>query len=122
MVFVLATTNPEKVLPTIRSRTQHLEVHLFPADELEGLVDFVVADAWSSAQGRTYVLRTGGGSARDTLSALDRVVAAGGAPTPPTPSTSCSRRCATTTPAAPSWPSRSPTSRGRNPRRASASR
>ena len=82
MVFVLATTDPQKVLPTIRSRTQHFEVHLLPAVDLEGLVDFVVADAGLelSPEGRTYVLRTGGGSARDTLSALDRVVAAGGAP------------------------------------------
>ena len=82
VVFVLATTDPQKVLPTIRSRTQHFEVHLLPAVDLEGLVDFVVADAGLelSPEGRTYVLRTGGGSARDTLSALDRVVAAGGAP------------------------------------------
>ncbi len=82
VVFVLATTDPQKVLPTIRSRTQHFEVHLLPAVDLEGLVDFVVADAGLelSPESRTYVLRTGGGSARDTLSALDRVVAAGGAP------------------------------------------
>jgi len=82
VVFVLATTDPQKVLPTIRSRTQHFEVHLLPAVDLEGLVDFVVADAGLALtpEGRTYVLRTGGGSARDTLSALDRVVAAGGAP------------------------------------------
>ena len=82
VVFVLATTDPQKVLPTIRSRTQHFEVHLLPASDLEGLVDFVVADAGLelSPEGRTYVLRTGGGSARDTLSALDRVVAAGGVP------------------------------------------
>jgi DNA polymerase-3 subunit gamma/tau len=82
VVFVLATTDPQKVLPTIRSRTQHFEVHLLPAADLEGLVDFVVADAGLelTPEGRTYVLRAGGGSARDTLSALDRVVAAGGAP------------------------------------------
>ena len=82
VVFVLATTDPQKVLPTIRSRTQHFEVHLLPASDLEGLVDFVVADAGLelSPEGRTYVLRAGGGSARDTLSALDRVVAAGGVP------------------------------------------
>ena len=34
VVFVLATTDPQKVLPTIRSRTQHFEFHLLPADEL----------------------------------------------------------------------------------------
>ncbi|MBU6329262.1 MAG: DNA polymerase III subunit gamma/tau [Acidobacteria bacterium] len=82
VVFVLATTDPQKVLPTIRSRAQHFEVTLLPAADLEALVDFVVADAELelSAAGRAHVLRVGGGSARDTLSALDRVVAAGGVP------------------------------------------
>ncbi len=82
VIFVLATTDPQKVLPTIRSRTQHFEVHLLSAADLEGLVDYVVADAGLelSPEGRAYVLRVGAGSARDTLSALDRVVAAGGIP------------------------------------------
>ncbi len=82
VIFVLATTDPQKVLPTIRSRTQHFEVHLLSAADLEGLVDHVVADAGLelSSEGRAYVLRVGAGSARDTLSALDRVVAAGGIP------------------------------------------
>ena len=82
VIFVLATTDPQKVLPTIRSRTQHFEVHLLSAADLEGLVDYVVADAGLelSSEGRSYVLRVGAGSARDTLSALDRVVAAGGIP------------------------------------------
>ncbi|MEX1217707.1 MAG: DNA polymerase III subunit gamma/tau [Acidimicrobiales bacterium] len=82
VIFVLATTDPQKVLATIRSRTQHFEVHLLSAADLEGLVDHVVADAGLelSPEGRAYVLRVGAGSARDTLSALDRVVAAGGIP------------------------------------------
>ena len=82
VVFVLATTDPQKVLPTIRSRTQHFEVHLLPAADLASLVDDVAADAGLDIDGdaRAYVLRAGGGSARDTLSALDRVVAAGGVP------------------------------------------
>jgi len=82
VVFVLATTDPQKVLPTIRSRTQHFDVHLLSSADLEGLVDYIVADAQLelSPEGRAYILRIGAGSARDTLSALDRVVAAGGAP------------------------------------------
>jgi DNA polymerase-3 subunit gamma/tau len=82
VVFVLATTDPQKVLPTIKSRTQHFEVHLLPAHDLAELVDFVVDDAGLDvdAEGREYVLRVGAGSARDTLSALDQVAAAGGIP------------------------------------------
>ena len=82
VVFVLATTDPQKVLPTIRSRTQHFEVTLLSAADLGSLVDYVVADAELelSPEGRAHVLRAGAGSARDTLSALDRVVAAGGIP------------------------------------------
>lgn len=81
VVFVLATTDPHKVLPTIRSRTQHFELHLLPADELRALVDGIVADAGLEVgdEAIEYALRVGGGSARDTLSALDQVVAAGGA-------------------------------------------
>ena len=80
VVFVLATTDPHKVLPTIRSRTQHFELHLLPADDVRSLVDSVIVDAGLDvdADAIEYALRTGGGSARDTLSALDQVVAAGG--------------------------------------------
>jgi DNA polymerase-3 subunit gamma/tau len=82
VVFVLATTDPQKVLATIKSRTQHFDLHLLPAADLEALVDDVVKDAGLdlSPEGRDHVLRVGGGSARDTLSALDQVVAAGGVP------------------------------------------
>ncbi|HVX18386.1 MAG TPA: DNA polymerase III subunit gamma/tau [Acidimicrobiales bacterium] len=80
VVFVLATTDPEKVLRTIRSRTQHLEFHLLPADELAEHVRWVAGDAGLDVDDDAvaHVLRAGGGSARDTLSALDQVVAAGG--------------------------------------------
>jgi DNA polymerase-3 subunit gamma/tau len=80
VVFILATTDPEKVLPTIRSRTQHLEFRLLPAAELEAHVRWIIQDAGLevSEEGIAQALREGGGSARDTLSALDRIVAAGG--------------------------------------------
>ena len=45
VVFVLATTDPQKVRDTIRSRTQHLRFHLLPADELAEHVRWVAADA-----------------------------------------------------------------------------
>jgi DNA polymerase-3 subunit gamma/tau len=80
VVFVLATTDPQKVSDTIRSRTQHLEFHLLPADVLESLVrDIATADGLDvSAEALDTVVRQGAGSARDTLSALDQVVTAGG--------------------------------------------
>ena len=86
VVFVLATTEPHKVVQTIRSRTQPFEFHLLPADELEEHVRWVIADAELDIAADElddavhYVLRQGGGSARDTLSALDLVAAAGGVP------------------------------------------
>lgn len=82
VVFVLATTDPQKVLPTIRSRTQHYDVHLLTADELTELAEFVIADAGLEVpEGTvTYVVTAGAGSARDMESALDQVVAAGGLP------------------------------------------
>ena len=81
VVFILATTDPQKVLPTIRSRTQHFEFRLLPADELRGprpLGHRATPASRSSEAGIAQVLREGGGSARDTLSVLDRIVAAGG--------------------------------------------
>src|SRR5215831_1659282 len=82
VVFVLATTDPQKVLPTIRSRSQAFELHLLAADELAELAEFVIDDAGVEVPEGTvdYVVRAGAGSARDMLSALDQVVAAGGIP------------------------------------------
>ena len=83
-MFVLATTEPHKVVQTIRSRTQPFEFHLLPADELADHVRWVIEDAGLEIDDVDavvdYVLRQGGGSARDTLSALDLVAAAGGIP------------------------------------------
>ena len=80
VVFVLATTDPQKVSETIRSRTQHLQFHLLPIQELEDHVRFVIKDAnlKMSEQAIRRVLEQGGGSARDTLSALELVASSGG--------------------------------------------
>ncbi|MEY2443944.1 MAG: polymerase subunit gamma/tau, partial [Ilumatobacteraceae bacterium] len=80
VVFVLATTDPQKVSDTIRSRTQHLQFHLLPMDVLEQHIRWLAADAEielseAALQG---VLRQGGGSARDTISALELVANSGG--------------------------------------------
>ena len=45
VVFVLATTDPQKVSDTIRSRTQHLRFHLLPPDVLAEHVRWVADDA-----------------------------------------------------------------------------
>ena len=78
--FVLATTDPQKVLPTIRSRTQHFEFQLLSAEELERQVRWIVADADLDVDDEAiaWVVQKGRGSSRDTLSALDQVAAAGG--------------------------------------------
>ena len=80
VVFVLATTDPEKVPETIRSRTQHLQFHLLPVADLEEHVRWVAQDAGIplDERGLEAVLRQGGGSARDTLSALELLAATGG--------------------------------------------
>lgn len=80
VVFVLATTDPQKVSETIRSRTQHLQFRLLPAKALEDHVRWVVSDAKLEVtpEAIRQVVEQGGGSARDTLSALELVAASGG--------------------------------------------
>jgi len=79
VVFVLATTDPQKVLPTIRSRTQHYEFRLLGGDVLAGLLNDVneAAGLGVSPEAIDLVMRRGSGSARDALSVLDQVAAAG---------------------------------------------
>jgi DNA polymerase-3 subunit gamma/tau len=80
VVFVLATTDPQKVGDTIRSRTQHLRFHLLPADELLEHVRWVAADAGIEVDAAAIeaAVAQGGGSARDTLSALELIANSGG--------------------------------------------
>src|SRR3954454_902808 len=79
IVFVLATTDPQKVLPTIRSRTQHFEFRLLPAPLLNTLVRDIneAAGLGVAPEAIDLVVRKGAGSARDALSVLDQVAAAG---------------------------------------------
>ncbi len=102
VVFVLATTEPLKVVSTIRSRTQHYHFHLLPAAELEDHLRWVIDDAGLDVDddGIAWALKAGGGSARDTLSALDLVVASGGAPDTATTGVDLCRAIADRDPAA----------------------
>ena len=75
--FVFATTEPEKVIPTIRSRTHHYPFRLIPPAVLRGLLEEILA-----SEGITYepavlpvVVRAGAGSARDAESVLDQLLA-----------------------------------------------
>ena len=82
VVFILATTDPNKVLPTIRSRTQQFELSLVGAEEMAPHVRAVAEAAGVPVDDAVvdYVTERGAGSVRDALSALDTVLAAGGIP------------------------------------------
>ncbi|KJL31245.1 DNA polymerase III subunit gamma and tau [Microbacterium azadirachtae] len=75
--FIFATTEPEKVLGTIRSRTHHYPFRLVPpAAMLEYVEKLCTEEGVTVAQGvLPLVVRAGGGSPRDTLSLLDQLIA-----------------------------------------------
>jgi DNA polymerase III subunit gamma/tau len=75
--FIFATTEPEKVIPTIRSRTHHYPFRLMPPSVMrELLVDVLNSEGVSFEQAvLPLVVRAGGGSARDSLSILDQLLA-----------------------------------------------
>ncbi len=77
VIFVLATTDPQKVLPTIRSRTQHFEFRLLGPETLGELLDQVRREAQLDVpdEALDLAVRRGRGSARDALSVLDQVAA-----------------------------------------------
>jgi DNA polymerase-3 subunit gamma/tau len=79
VVFVLATTDPLKVAPTIRSRTQHFEFTLYSIEEISGHLADVCAKEGVDADAEALVLiaRAGAGSMRDSLSLLDQAIAHG---------------------------------------------
>ena len=79
VVFVLATTSPEKVLPTIRSRTQHYDFALYSLDEIAGHLAWVSAQEGITAEPEALEIlaRAAAGSIRDALSLLDQAIAHG---------------------------------------------
>ena len=79
VVFVLATTDPQKVLPTLRSRTQHFEFTLLSHGQLVGhLADVLAREGIDSdPEVLDLIARRAGGSARDALSLLDQALAVG---------------------------------------------
>jgi DNA polymerase-3 subunit gamma/tau len=77
LIFVFATTEPEKVLTTIRSRTHHYPFRLLAPKTMRGLVERICAQEGVVVDDAVFplVIRAGGGSPRDTLSVLDQLVA-----------------------------------------------
>ncbi|MCZ2829910.1 DNA polymerase III subunit gamma and tau [Modestobacter sp. VKM Ac-2986] len=80
LVFVFATTEPEKVLPTIRSRTHHYPFRLVPPSTLRGLLERTCTAEGVTVEPTVFplVVRAGGGSVRDSLSILDQLLAGAG--------------------------------------------
>ena len=75
--FIFATTEPDKVISTIRSRTHHYPFRLVPPGQmLEYLEQLCVSESVSVEAGvLALVVRAGGGSVRDSLSLLDQLIA-----------------------------------------------
>jgi DNA polymerase-3 subunit gamma/tau len=77
LIFVFATTEPEKVLPTIRSRTHHYPFRLLPPRTMRALMERICDQEGVAVDDAVYplLIRAGGGSPRDTLSVLDQLLA-----------------------------------------------
>ncbi|WP_422737347.1 DNA polymerase III subunit gamma and tau [Micromonospora sp. WMMD729] len=78
--FIFATTEPEKVLGTIRSRTHHYPFRLIPPKVLRPYLEQLTQAEGVSVEPAVFplVVRAGGGSARDSLSVLDQLIAGAG--------------------------------------------
>lgn len=78
--FIFATTEPEKVIGTIRSRTHHYPFRLVPPDTMTSYLDHLCQqEGVPVGKGvLPLVVRAGGGSVRDSLSVLDQLIAGSG--------------------------------------------
>lgn len=79
--FIFATTEPDKVIGTIRSRTHHYPFRLVPPEPLMAYLELLCnQENVPVAPGvLSLVIRAGGGSVRDSLSVLDQLMAGAGA-------------------------------------------
>ena len=80
VIFIFATTEPEKIIGTIRSRTHHYPFRLLTPPAMKGLLERTVASEGVAVEDSVYpmVIQAGGGSPRDTLSILDQLLAGAG--------------------------------------------
>lgn len=80
LIFIFATTEPDKVLPTIRSRTHHYPFRLIPPGVMRSLLERNCAAEGVAVEPSVFplVIRAGGGSARDTQSVMDQLLSGAG--------------------------------------------
>ncbi|MFI6261352.1 DNA polymerase III subunit gamma and tau [Micromonospora sp. NPDC051006] len=78
--FIFATTEPEKVLGTIKSRTHHYPFRLFPPKVVRPYLEQLTEAEGVTVEPAVFplVVRAGGGSMRDSLSVLDQLIAGAG--------------------------------------------
>ncbi|MGH3307657.1 MAG: DNA polymerase III subunit gamma and tau, partial [Nocardioides sp.] len=78
--FIFATTEPDKVLPTIRSRTHHYPFRLIPPRLLSAYLSELCEKEGVAIEPAALplIVRAGGGSARDSLSVLDQLLGGAG--------------------------------------------
>ena len=81
LVFIFATTEPDKVLQTIRSRTHHYPFRLIPPSVLRAHLERICQVEEVTVEQTVFplVVRAGAGSARDALSVLDQLLSGAGA-------------------------------------------
>ena len=80
LIFIFATTEPDKVLQTIRSRTHHYPFRLIAPSALRGHLERICQAEGATVEPTVFplVVRAGAGSARDSLSVLDQLLAGAG--------------------------------------------
>ncbi|WP_336670775.1 DNA polymerase III subunit gamma and tau [Tsukamurella sp. USMM236] len=80
LIFIFATTEPEKVLTTIRSRTHHYPFRLLAPNVMRPLLEKITGAEHVTVEPQVYplVIRAGGGSPRDSLSIMDQLLAGAG--------------------------------------------
>lgn len=76
VMFIFATTEPDKVIGTIRSRTHHYPFRLVPQEVMGPCLEQICEDEHIEAEPGVLrlAMRAGGGSVRDTLSVLDQLM------------------------------------------------
>lgn len=80
VIFVLATTEPEKIPATITSRCQRFDFKRIKLDDISQRLAYIVSQEGLAAESEAleYIARQGGGSMRDAISLLDQLTAYGG--------------------------------------------